>query len=369
MIKYTVLYIGKNQEIVSRFELQKGILIHQYESVMEALKEEDEFDLVLYEDNPDEDMDWVRILTENLSLERVCLFVISDRKKAHIFLENGADDAFTTDVDPSDIISRMKFMGKNCKKLNASSEEQMEPFRLPVWKRIFDIAFASIALLFLLPFFAVIVLLIQFESKGKAFYTSQRIGAEYRQFGFFKFRSMYMDADTKIDSINTQNQYARETTFATESSGSAHSLMLIGDEGHIPEEHHLQQKKEKQENGFKKFANDPRITRAGRILRNTSIDELPQLFNVLKGDMSVVGNRPLPIYEAELLTTDKWSERFLAPAGLTGLWQVTKRGGANVMSADDRKQLDIEYKRKMSFWYDLKIILKTLPAMLQHENV
>ncbi len=117
------------------------------------------------------------------------------------------------------------------------------------------------------------------------------------------------------------------------------------------------------------MANDPRITKVGRILRNTSIDELPQFINVLKGDMSIVGNRPLPLYEAELLTSDQWAKRFLAPAGITGLWQVTKRGGANVMSADERKQLDIEYAENYSFWYDIKILLKTIPAMLQHENV
>jgi len=144
---------------------------------------------------------------------------------------------------------------------------------------------------------------------------------------------------------------------------------LIHDEGFISEEKVQQKKAEKRENAFFKMANDPRITKVGRILRNTSIDELPQFINVLKGDMSIVGNRPLPLYEAELLTTDQWSKRFSAPAGITGLWQVTKRGGSNVMSADERKQLDIEYADNFSFWYDIKILLKTIPAMLQHENV
>jgi lipopolysaccharide/colanic/teichoic acid biosynthesis glycosyltransferase len=144
---------------------------------------------------------------------------------------------------------------------------------------------------------------------------------------------------------------------------------MIHDDGFISEETVKQRKAEKRENAFFKMANDPRITKVGRILRNTSIDELPQFINVLKGDMSIVGNRPLPLYEAELLTTDQWSKRFLAPAGITGLWQVTKRGGSNVMSADERKQLDIEYAENFSFWYDIKILLKTIPAMLQHENV
>jgi lipopolysaccharide/colanic/teichoic acid biosynthesis glycosyltransferase len=85
--------------------------------------------------------------------------------------------------------------------------------------------------------------------------------------------------------------------------------------------------------------------------------------------MSVVGNRPLPLYEAEKLTTDEWAERFWAPAGITGTWQVEKRGGANKMSSSERKSLDTNYARTYSFMGDLWIIVRTLPAMLQHENV
>ena len=98
------------------------------------------------------------------------------------------------------------------------------------------------------------------------------------------------------------------------------------------------------------------------------MDELPQLFNVLIGDMSIVGNRPLPLYEAEKLTDDSWSERFMAPAGITGLWQVTERGKANT-SDDSRKRLDIQYARTYNFWMDIKILIKTPLAAFQHENV
>jgi len=125
---------------------------------------------------------------------------------------------------------------------------------------------------------------------------------------------------------------------------------------------------------FKKISKDPRVTKVGKFIRNTSIDELPQLINVLKGDMSIVGNRPLPVYEAEILTTDSLSKRFLAPAGITGLWQVELRGKGGVMSEDERKHLDNEYADhftgdKYSFFYDLKLILRTAKALFQKDSV
>ncbi len=132
---------------------------------------------------------------------------------------------------------------------------------------------------------------------------------------------------------------------------------------------HLNQYGENAADGvFFKIKDDPRITKFGQFLRNTSLDEIPQLFNVLIGDMSLVGNRPLPLYEAEKLTRDQIAWRFLAPAGITGLWQITKRGKDN-MSPDERIALDMEYAMKNSFWLDMKILLSTFPALLQKEKV
>jgi lipopolysaccharide/colanic/teichoic acid biosynthesis glycosyltransferase len=119
---------------------------------------------------------------------------------------------------------------------------------------------------------------------------------------------------------------------------------------------------------FFKLKNDPRITRFGKFIRNTSIDELPQLFNVLKGDMSLVGNRPLPLYEAATLTTNEYVERFTATAGITGLWQISKRGKAE-MSAQERISLDITYARKENLLYDFWIMAKTPAALFQKSDV
>ena len=127
-------------------------------------------------------------------------------------------------------------------------------------------------------------------------------------------------------------------------------------------------KKKKEETAFVKLKNDPRITRIGRFLRRTSMDELPQLINVIKGDMSIVGNRPLPVYEAENLTVDYWAKRFLAPAGITGLWQVTWRARKEEMCPEERMRLDVTYAEKANLWLDFKILIMTIPAMFRSNS-
>lgn len=201
-------------------------------------------------------------------------------------------------------------------------------------KRSLDVALAGGGLLMLSPVMLVIAALIRLESKGPIFYAAKRAGRNYRVFKFYKFRTMVPDADRQLDKIKHLNQYDGQTN------------------GPV----------------FIKVSNDPRVTKLGSFLRNTSLDEIPQLLNVLKGDMSLVGNRPLPLYEANTLTTDEWVERFLAPAGITGLWQVSKRGKKD-MSVKERIDLDINYAHNRSLRYDMWLMASTPFALVQKDNV
>lgn len=258
-------------------------------------------------------------------------------------------------------------------------------FRPPLWKRTFDILASGSAILCLSPILILTALAIRTESNGKIVYKSKRVGSNYKIFDFYKFRSMYSDADKRLAEYQQLNQYTKniaEEEFKDSSSVAEISqrscsseqkqeqdILLFSDNLSTSENNYLKTKRTERSNAFFKLENDPRITRVGHFIRKYSIDELPQLFNILKGDMSVVGNRPLPLYEAELLTSDEYVQRFMAPAGLTGLWQVEKRGGAGKMSAEERKQLDIKYAKDFSFRMDMMIIIRTFTAFIQKENV
>ena len=255
--------------------------------------------------------------------------------------------------------------------------QNINAFRLPLWKRTFDIFFSGMAILCLSPLLIFTALAIRLESKGPIIYKSKRVGSNYQIFDFLKFRSMYTDADKHLKDFNALNQYQQEDEdiwgeepeAEINEEADEEEILLISDDFVISEEDYINKKSKEKSNAFVKLENDPRITKIGRIIRKYSIDELPQLINILKGDMSIVGNRPLPLYEAELLTSDEHIDRFMGPAGLTGLWQGEKRGEAGKLSAEERKQLDITYAKTFSFWLDIKIILKTVTAFIQKENV
>lgn len=265
-------------------------------------------------------------------------------------LELRIERLFTTPSDQSSTEGK----GENLKLKNIN----FYSFR----KRFFDVVLSGTALLFLIPVFFLVAILIRIDSKGSVFFTSNRVGAGYKVFKLLKFRTMRPNADQEIKNMEHLNLYESKA----EELSTIGIRSLFSDIGAVSEADYLLKKK--RNSAFKKFSNDPRVTPIGAFLRNTSIDELPQLINIFRGDMSIVGNRPLPLYEAEQLTKDEAAERFLAPAGLTGLWQVTKRAKAE-MSEKERMDLDNSYARSRNWKMDIKLILKTFPALFQSENV
>lgn len=256
-----------------------------------------------------------------------------------LLLRNGVDDCYTVPVEWSRLEVRLDFLNQFkaalLDKIPVLTRETFQ-YKIPPGKRLFDILVASSLLAISAVLWAPAAAAILVESRGPIIYRSKRAGSNYQVFHFLKFRSMYSDADRRLQDFQHLNQYQG------------------GEHGNSPV--------------FIKLVRDPRITRVGRFLRKYSIDELPQLLNVLRGEMSIIGNRPLPLYEARALTRDEWCARFLAPAGLTGLWQVTKRG-KNDMSDEERIALDIDYYQNYSVWTDLKILLKTFRAFIQKEDV
>jgi exopolysaccharide biosynthesis polyprenyl glycosylphosphotransferase len=190
-------------------------------------------------------------------------------------------------------------------------------------KRTLDITVAGCALLVLSPILILAAIAIKFTSPGPIFFLQERIGLNKRRFKIFKFRTMVPNAETLLAALEEHNE-AKGPVF--------------------------------------KMKNDPRITPVGRFLRKSSIDELPQLLNVLKGDMSLVGPRPLPVRDYEGFNQDWQRRRFSVKPGITCLWQVLGRSG---ISFDQWMLLDLQYMDQWSFWLDLKILVKTIPAVLK----
>ena len=250
-------------------------------------------------------------------------------------VELKADDYLYATLGLHNLVERIHFLVEVKSKVANSAAALPATFRRSWKKRLFDVSVATLLLLILSPLFLLIILLIKLESFGPAFFVAQRVGSNYDVFDFYKFRTMQVGADAQRERLKTLNSY-----YSTERTASNEPF-------------------------FFKVKDDPRVTRVGRFLRKTSLDELPQLVNVLKGDMSLVGNRPLPLDEAASLTKDEWAVRFLAPSGMTGLWQISKRKES--MTVAERIDLDLRYQNSMSLRTDLKILLKTLPGMLQQD--
>lgn len=244
-----------------------------------------------------------------------------------------------------------------------------EYYKVGFGKRLFDIVFSILALIFFSPFIIIIAIAIKLESKGSVIFSQERVGKGYDIFTFYKFRTMYQNSDQNLEKLYPVNEYTinlkgegwmKDLEFCPEcrSLGKPCSPLLQMDGIEICENYYLSLKKAKLlQRVFFKAKDDPRITRVGKVIRRFHLDEIPQFYNVLLGNMSVVGNRPLPLYEAENLTTDEWAYRFLAPAGITGLWQIHSN---TVHNPEERIAIDNQYAMVTDWWIDLKIIVKTI---------
>ncbi len=388
----TFLYIGSNGDNIDNFTRVSGETIevaHDYPAAVDKLKamnRDGDIPVLLFEkQNRAVDLPRIKNLHKKFPSAYIVLVTGSLRPEDCLnYLKNGACNTMAPAVTQESWARMLNFINLHNRTIRNTSvdRDNLKKLKLPLWKRTFDVVSSLLALIVLSPLMIVVALAVKLEDwHGPIIYKSKRVGSNYKVFDFLKFRSMYADADKRLKEYAALNQYTVEDeesadekmirAFEAEQAGdvTVDDDYLISDDFVVAEDTFLKGQRQKQENSFVKFENDPRITRVGRIIRKYSIDELPQLFNILKGDMSVVGNRPLPLYEAELLTKDEYIDRFMAPAGLTGLWQVEKRGDTGKMSAEERKQLDIEYARHYSLWMDLKIIFKTLSAFVQKENV
>lgn len=195
--------------------------------------------------------------------------------------------------------------------------------RMVIFKSVFDLLAASVLLLLVSPVMIAAALAVKLTSKGPVFFLQERVGMNKRTFRVFKFRTMVVDAETKLKEIEHLNERKDGAAF--------------------------------------KIPNDPRVTTVGRILRKFSIDELPQLINVIKGDMSLVGPRPLPIRDYRTFSKDWQRRRFSVKPGITCIWQVS---GRDNISFDQWMRMDMEYIDSWNLWLDLKILVKTVPVSL-----
>ncbi|WP_163416637.1 MULTISPECIES: sugar transferase [unclassified Flagellimonas] len=391
--KLCILYVGANQKMVDQFlECSDKVDFNVTKNAVLAinwLEKNKEVDAVICEKQiPGQSgIAFHQTLREKFVEQPSIPFILvaENRNKADLSeaVKNGIDDFYVQPISTSNILDRVQFLKEL--KTNLNKEKILIPkgsikeYKIGFWKRTFDIAVAGTALLLGSPFLLLFIIAIRLESKGKVYYISKRVGTGYKIFDFYKLRSMYPDADKRLKEFQHLNQYVHEDQAQSEEENIVEDdyefkgTVLFGDDTEVNESFHNNKRKESAKSAFVKFDNDPRITKVGKIIRKLSIDELPQLINVLKGDMSIVGNRPLPLYEAEMLTTDEWTDRFNGPAGITGLWQVEARGRSSKMSPEERKTLDIKYveyaNSKNAFLIDMWIVLRTFRAVFQKENV
>lgn len=387
-----ILYIGKNPETIEQLSSAENIeLVHKENGlagiqwINSNIAEYDKLDAVLCSLGVKgmnafslfNHMRFHNLLNKIPFIVLAKRFEFASRASAR---NNNVDDYYALPLDLENLKTRITFL-KRYKSEYADKDQkkavedfETHPYKTPFLKRTFDITMAGGAIIALSPVLLFTAIAIRMESKGKVFYSSKRVGSNFHEFDFYKFRSMYPDADKRLKEVEHLNQYQGESLGdecprckSLPDDIFCSPILKQDDDTEICEYFYIKKKNAKA--AFLKVENDPRITKVGQFIRNTSIDELPQLFNILNGDMSVVGNRPLPVGEATAITKSRWSRRFKAAAGLTGLWQVELRGKDGDMSEEERFEYDNTYAENNSFWGDITLIFRTLKIFIQRGSV
>lgn len=347
-LQLSVAFVGTEQSAYILKELPATHFINKFDTLDELhdyLNEQSILtlpDIMIIETDPQGDcFHFIKKIKAN-SFWRDLIIVLISSERAKDWksraLQLKVHDFYIIPFPIEHLLERLNFLVKFklIKPQLSALEDADITYKLPLKKKLFDLIVSAVGILILSPVLMLTAILIKIDSKGPVIYKSKRVGTGYKIFDFYKFRSMQMDSDSQLEELAELNRYVRDEHPPTKSA-------------------------------FVKLTDDPRVTRIGEFIRRTSIDQLPQLFNVIKGDMSLVGNRPLPLDEAEMLTSNEWSQRFMGPAGVTGLWQIKSRGKKDI-SARERKKFDNFYASKYSFWFDLEIMIKTVPVIFHKEK-
>lgn len=320
----SVVYLGKNPQTEERLKYIPGRLVKVAKTYREAAsiclpRLHNEHFILLYEKGiRNEDITAISYIKKKCKTIYIILLteaIPDEERKA--YQKCGINDTLSVNASITEINKKIQFISdrENVMFDSEAPKYKILKFKIPLWKRAFDIFFSLLGIIILSPVFIATAIAIKLESKGPVIFKSKRVGTNYTIFDFLKFRSMYTDAEQRLKEIaKTSNQYALDKpegsfvasslplgdeaeknvsaiNMGAEMMISDDEVMLVGDDYVVSETEFNREKEEDNNNAFVKIENDPRVTKVGKFIRKYSIDELPQLFNILRGDMSIVGNR------------------------------------------------------------------------------
>ncbi len=291
---------------------------------------------------------------KKISDRKILLVVLGDQRYLREFIRFGVDEAFDKDSPLSQIEKRISFILEHPFIPSELSQERVKSFKIPVWKRIFDLVFAAIALVVLFPLMLILGLIILVESKKSVICISKAVGIGFKVFDLYKFSldSPKSDTRTVYRKNNIKRVIEKKVDYKQEKNCSMSLETIHIDDKGSQDGNSKENKIKIYPSGVNESKKYQEITRISCIILKYNLDVLPQIFNVLKGDMSVVGRRPLTLLEAFRVKSDDWLKYFAFPVGLTGLWRI-------------KNTSDEEYATKYSFWYDLRVIIRTTPGMFK----